>query len=225
VANENKIMGALFEDSLPKLQQDFPGLRYEKGGEQKRQMEEMRSLGYGFLFASIVIFGLLAVAFRSYIQPFIIMTAIPFGLVGAIMGHIIMGFDLSLISMMGIVALAGIVVNDSLILIVATNKYVGEGYSAFEAIELGAKRRFRPIILTSVTTFLGLTPMILETSVQARFLIPMAISLGFGVLFATAIVLVLVPCVYLALEDSKAGILGLLPSSGVADLDSEKSST
>ena len=159
--------------------------------------------------ALLAMFGLLAVAFKSYVRPIIIMLAIPFGLVGAIVGHVIMGFDLSMISMMGIVALSGIVVNDSLILIVAIDRTRSEGASAFEAAVAGGIRRFRPILLTSITTFLGLAPMIMETSVQARFLIPMAVSLGFGVLFATVITLVLVPAVYLTLEDVLAKVRAL----------------
>jgi multidrug efflux pump subunit AcrB len=146
---------------------------------------------------------LLAIAFRSYGQPAIIMTVIPFGIVGAILGHMMLGYDLSMISMMGVVALSGVVVNDSLILIVAINTFREEGMSAKQAMIAGGLRRFRPIILTSLTTFFGLMPMIFETSMQARFLIPMAISLGFGVLFATAIMLVLVPAIYAIFEDFK----------------------
>ncbi|MFW6054041.1 MAG: efflux RND transporter permease subunit, partial [Persicimonas sp.] len=152
----------------------------------------------------LVMFGLMAIAFRSYLQPFVIMFAIPFGFVGALAGHLLMGYDLSLISMMGIVALSGVVVNDSLVLIAAINDYRREGADVLEAVASGGARRFRPILLTSLTTFLGLTPMILETSVQARFLIPMAVSLGFGVLFVTVIALLIVPAAYMAVEDVKA---------------------
>jgi multidrug efflux pump subunit AcrB len=129
------------------------------------------------------------------------MAAIPIGLVGAVAGHIVMGFELSIISMMGIVALSGVVVNDSLVLIVAANRARQSGASAFESIISAALRRFRPILLTSLTTFFGLLPMIFETSVQARFLVPMAVSLGYGVLFVTFIVLGLVPSFYLVVED------------------------
>ena len=209
VGNANKIVGSMLADYLPELQQRYPGLSYELGSQQNSQRRSVSSLGKGFLMALVAMFGLLAVAFKSYVRPIIIMLAIPFGLVGAIVGHVIMGFDLSMISMMGIVALSGIVVNDSLILIVAIDRTRSQGASAFEAAVAGGIRRFRPILLTSITTFLGLAPMILETSVQARFLIPMAVSLGFGVLFATVITLVLVPAVYLALEDAleKVGAL------------------
>ncbi len=148
-------------------------------------------------------FSMLAVAFRSYTQPLLVMSAIPFGMVGAVWGHVVMGFSLSLMSMMGLIALSGVVVNDSLILIVSINRYRDEGMSIWEAVVAGGARRFRPILLTSLTTFFGLAPMILETSVQARFLVPMAVSLGFGVLAATMIMLLIVPCSYLILEDAR----------------------
>ena len=161
----------------------------------------MESMIRGFLMALFLIYTLLAVPFRSYLQPFIVMSAIPFGFVGAILGHLIMGFDLSILSMFGMVALTGVVVNDSLLLISFINTKREEGKELREAIVEAAKRRFRPIILTSLTTSLGLTPIILEKSMQAQFLIPMAVSLGFGILFATFITLLLVPSLYLVLED------------------------
>jgi multidrug efflux pump subunit AcrB len=131
------------------------------------------------------------------------MSAIPFGMVGAVWGHVVMGFSLSLMSMMGLIALSGVVVNDSLILIVSINRFREGGMSTWEAVVAGGARRFRPILLTSLTTFFGLAPMILETSVQARFLVPMAVSLGFGVLAATMIMLLIVPCAYIILEDAR----------------------
>ena len=159
------------------------------------------SLGMGFALAMMVIYALLAIPFGSYIQPLIIMVSIPFGIVGAVLGHIMMGYSLSVISMMGVVALSGVVVNDSLVLIDFSNRRRREGKSALEAVHSAGVRRFRPIILTSLTTFGGLAPMIFETSLQARFLIPMAISLGYGILFSTVIVLLLVPCLVLIVED------------------------
>jgi len=155
----------------------------------------------GFILAMFVIFALLAIPFRSFTQPFIVMSAIPFGIVGALIGHLVLGYDLSMISIFGIVALAGIVVNDSLVMIDFINRNKEEGLTVREAIIESGKRRFRPIILTSLTTFFGLMPMMLERSIQAKFLVPMAISLGFGVLFATVITLVLIPALYLILED------------------------
>jgi multidrug efflux pump subunit AcrB len=190
--------------------EDFPGLAYSLEGEQKAQRETMSNLAKGFGFALVAIFVLLAVVFRSYVQPIIIMVVIPFGFVGAVVGHVTMGYDLSLMSMMGVVALSGVVVNDSLILIDAVNQFRREGMSRAEALVAGGTRRFRPILLTSLTTFFGLTPMILETSVQARFLIPMAISLGFGVLLATVICLVLVPAVYAIIDDLASAFARLL---------------
>ena len=150
----------------------------------------------------MVIYALLAVAFRSYIQPLIVLIAIPFGIVGAVLGHIILGYDLSLISLMGVIALSGVVVNDSLIMIDYANRNRRDS-SALEAILQAGVRRFRPIMLTTLTTFGGLIPIIFETSLQAQYIIPMAISLGFGILFATAINLVLVPCIYVILDDFK----------------------
>ncbi|MFP4597685.1 MAG: efflux RND transporter permease subunit [Persicimonas sp.] len=204
VTSGNEVTESLEENYLNEFMADFPGLTYDLGGEQQEQREALGSLAQGFLVALLVMFGLMAIAFRSYLQPFVIMFAIPFGFVGALAGHLLMGYDLSLISMMGIVALSGVVVNDSLVLIAAINDYRREGADVLEAVASGGARRFRPILLTSLTTFLGLTPMILETSVQARFLIPMAVSLGFGVLFVTVIALLIVPAAYMAVEDVKA---------------------
>ncbi len=199
--NANQVVASLTKNELPKLLRDVSGLSYKMGGEQREQADALGSLAVGFALALLVMGGLLAVAFRSYVQPLLVMTAIPFGVVGAIWGHAIMNFDLSIMSMMGIVALSGVVVNDSLILIVAVNRYREEKKPIWEAVMAGGVRRFRPILLTSLTTFFGLVPMIVETSVQARFLIPMAISLAFGVIFGTVILLVLVPATYLMLED------------------------
>jgi multidrug efflux pump subunit AcrB len=151
--------------------------------------------------ALIVIYALLAIPFRSYVQPMIVMSAIPFGAVGAILGHLLMGYNLSLVSVMGIIALGGVVVNDALVMIDYANTRRREGETAFEAMVSAGVRRFRPILLTTVTTFGGLAPMIFETSRQARFLIPMALSLGYGILFATAITLLLVPSLYIIIDD------------------------
>ncbi|NOY91088.1 MAG: efflux RND transporter permease subunit, partial [Deltaproteobacteria bacterium] len=200
-ANGNQVVTSLRARELPQLMADVPGLSWEMGGEQKAQAETLESLKNGFQIALIVMFAMLAIVFRSYSQPALVMLAIPFGMVGAIWGHLFMGFGLSIISMMGVVALAGVVVNDSLVLVDAVNTFNKSGMSLHDAVIAGGTRRFRPILLTSLTTFFGLTPMILETSLQARFLIPMAISLAFGVLFATAITLMIVPSFYLVLED------------------------
>jgi multidrug efflux pump subunit AcrB len=142
--------------------------------------------------------------FRSYVQPMIVMSAIPFGIVGATFGHVIMGFNLGLLSLFGIVALSGVVVNDSLIMIDLINRERAEGIALAQVIRDSVTRRFRPIMLTTLTTFFGLVPMLMEKSLQARFLIPMAISLAFGVAFATMITLILVPSLYMILEDIRS---------------------
>ena len=202
-ANATKVLEVLEGGFLAELMARHQGLAYSLEGEQRWQRESLDSLRTGLIFALIVIYAMLAVAFRSYVQPIVVIFAIPFGLVGATLGHLIMGYDLSLMSMMGMVALSGVVVNDSLVLIHATNENREKGNSALESITAAGARRFRPILLTSLTTFCGLAPMIFETSVQAQFLIPMAISLGFGILFVTFIALLLVPALYLIVEDTK----------------------
>jgi multidrug efflux pump subunit AcrB len=199
----DEVMAALEESSLPDIVARHPGLSYGSEGRQKDMEESIASLGSGFVIAMLAIYALLAVPFKSYVQPVIIMVSIPFGLVGAVLGHLLMGYSLSVMSLMGVVALSGVVVNDSLILIEFANREVENGANPHEAISLAGVRRFRPIMLTTITTFGGLAPMIFETSRQARFLIPMALSLGYGILFATAISLILVPCLYLIVEDIK----------------------
>ncbi len=201
--NANKVMAALQKDALPEVMKQYPGLTWGLGGQQKQQAESLGALGLGFFLAMVLMFALMAIPFRSYVQPLIIMVAIPFGFVGAVGGHVLLGYDLSIMSMMGFVALSGVAVNDSLVLISAINEFRrGEGMSPLEAAVAAGARRFRPIMLTSITTFLGLAPMILETSMQARFLVPMALSLGFGVLFSTFVTLFLVPSFYLILDDA-----------------------
>ncbi len=196
-----QVQAALNSTLLPELVREYPGLSHGYQGRQADMKESMQSLIGGFVLSMMAIYFLLAVPFRSYSQPLIVMVAIPFGIVGAVLGHLLMGYNLSLMSMMGIVALAGVVVNDSLVLIDYANRQRLEGIGAVDAIQIAGLRRFRPIILTTLTTFGGLAPMIFETSRQARFMIPMALSLGFGILFATIITLILVPCLYLLIED------------------------
>jgi len=198
-----QVVAALREEVLPQLMVDYPGLTWSFQGSQAEMRRSTETLWGGFGLAIFVIYALLAIAFKSYAQPLIVLCAIPFGVIGAVIGHIIMGFDLSLISMMGIVALSGVVVNDSLIMTDYANRHRGDE-GPFSAIHMAGIRRFRPIVLTTLTTFGGLTPILLETTLQAQHLIPMAISLGFGIVFATAIILVLVPCFYMALEDIKS---------------------
>jgi multidrug efflux pump subunit AcrB len=214
--NANEIIAQIEARELPQLLADIPGLEYSFGGRQERQDETLRSLATGYILALVAMFSMLAIVFKSYGQPILVMLAIPFGIVGAVWGHVMMGWfvwdhvQLSLISMLGITALSGVVVNDSLILIVAVNRNRGRGMGIWDAVVAGSARRFRPILLTSLTTFFGLVPMILETSFQARFLVPMAVSLGFGVLAATPLLLLMVPCSYLVLEDARHAGMNLL---------------
>jgi multidrug efflux pump subunit AcrB len=193
-------VGAYTAEVLDKLATRYPGVAYDFEGEQEDQANSVREIGIGFLFALVGMYVLIAIPLKSYWQPLIIMSVIPFGLVGAIAGHVLLGLNLSIMSMCGIVALAGVVVNDSLVMVDFVNRHRSESSVEAAARDAGV-RRFRAILLTSLTTFAGLMPMLLETDVQARFLIPMAVSLGFGILFATVITLFLVPCVYLILED------------------------
>ena len=209
-ANADEINKDLDANVLQSLIQNYPGLQYRFSGERRERNESLGSLRRNFLIAMLAIYGLLAVQFRSYSQPLIVMSAIPFGIVGAIWGHVLMGivfqtkFNLSILSLFGIVALAGVVVNDSLIMIDLINRTRRSGVALDQVIRESATRRFRPIMLTTLTTFAGLAPMLLEKSLQARFLIPMAISLAFGVMFATVITLFLVPSLYMILEDIKS---------------------
>lgn len=210
VANAEDILTDLKQTVLADLMADYPGLTYSLEGEEKERLDSMASMAVGFMLAQLAIYALLAIPFRSYSQPFLIMAAIPFGIVGAVVGHLVMGFNLSILSVFGIVALSGVVVNDSLLLIDQINRNLRAGRPLRQAVLESGTRRFRPILLTSLTTFFGLAPMITETSVQAQFLIPMAISLGFGIMFATGITLLLVPTLYLVLEDVRC-FLGMQP--------------
>lgn len=197
-----EILNDLEATELPRLKEEFPGLQYSFQGHQAEMADSMNSLKISFVFALLAIYTMLAIPFRSYILPLIIIVSIPFGIIGAIFGHILMGFDLSVLSILGIVAVSGIVVNDSLILLNYANELrLGNTESALQNIKAASIQRLRPILLTTLTTFFGLMPMILETSRQARMLIPMAISIGFGIMFATLITLVLIPSLYLVVED------------------------
>ncbi len=193
----------LVGDTLPALISRFPGLTYSFEGRQADNRKSIGSLKTGIPLVLIAIFAMLAVPFRSYAQPLIVMISIPFGVVGATIGHLIMGYQFSMIGVIGIVALSGVVVNDALILIDFANRMRHDHSSPLEAIVAAGVQRFRPIMLTTLTTFGGLMPMIFETSRQARFLVPMAISLGYGLLFATLITLLLVPSLYLIVEDCR----------------------
>ena len=183
----------LEEVIIPRLAAEDARLGFNFGGEQQEQQESFASIGRGFILALLVIYALLAIPFGSYVQPLIIMAAIPFGIIGALLAHLVMGLSLGLLSLFGIIGLSGVVVNDSLVMIDFINERRRNGVAAREAIVEGAKSRFRPIMLTSLTTFLGVAPLVFERSLQAQFLIPMAASLAFGILFATVILMLLVP--------------------------------
>jgi multidrug efflux pump subunit AcrB len=200
-ANANEIMAELRAHFFPQLMGNYPGLKVAQQGEQKKMREAFTPLMVGYPLALLGIFIVIATIFRSYAQPVVIMFTVPFGIIGAIIGHLVMGYDLSMISTFGMVALTGVVVNDAIVLIERVNENLAEGMPFFEAILAGGARRFRAIFLTSVSTVGGLAPLIMETDFQARFLIPMALSLAAGVAFATVLTLVLVPSLLVILSD------------------------
>ncbi len=186
---------------MPDLKARYPQVKFQLQGNSREQGEALFSLAKGLLFALFAIYTLLAIPLRSYSQPLIIMSVIPFGIVGAIVGHLLLGKAVSVLSICGIIALSGVVVNDSLIMVDFVNRARKEGHSLIEAAISAGTQRFRAIVLTSLTTFMGLLPIVFERSLQAQIVIPMAISLAFGILFATIITLLLVPSLYLILDD------------------------
>jgi multidrug efflux pump subunit AcrB len=200
-ANANEILADLSSGYFSELTRKYPGLYIALQGEQKKVRESFSSLYVGFPLALLGNFIIIAAMFRSYVQTFVIMVTVPFGIIGAMLGHMVMGYDLSLLSVFGIVALTGVVVNDAIVLIERINENLADGMPFLEAIQNGGARRFRAIILTTVTTVGGLAPLILETDMQARFLIPMALSLASGVAFATLLTLVLIPNLLVILND------------------------
>jgi len=213
------IVESILQNDAPTWLQMYPGLSINMDGELQEEIEFQQAMVYLGMLSMLVIFGLMAVAFKSYWQPFLVLTAVPFGLMGAIFGHWILGWQVSMFSIMGVIACAGVVVNDNLVLIDRINNLRAEGLDLESALLQGATDRFRPIILTSVTTFVGLIPIMLETSVQAQFLIPMVVSLSFGVMFATGVTLVLVPALYL-LGDDIGKLFGALSRKGAKALAS-----
>ena len=222
-ASPGAVNARLSDTVMPALVARHPGLGWGFQGDQKKQADLLRSLAGGFAVALFLIYALMAVPLKSFTQPLLIMTAIPFGVVGAVAGHMLTGFDLSILSLFGVVALAGVVVNDNIVLVDWINQRREQHDSLFDAVRTAGAARLRPILLTSLTTFGGLTPLLLEKSVQARFLVPMAVALGFGVMFATLVSLVLVPALYLVLDDLRraAGgawrwLYGRRPADGTA---------
>ena len=198
------VMADIKAKLVTKLQEKYPTVVFDVGGEQEERNSSFISLGIGLLFSCFVIYGLLAIPLKSYLQPMVIMSVIPFGAVGAIVGHYVLDVQLMFFSALGIVALAGVVVNSSLVLVDYANRQRREGLDAFAAISKAAVVRFRPIILTSVTTFVGLIPLMTTTTPATGPFLPIAISLAWGVLFATVITLLLVPCLYMMIEDLMA---------------------
>lgn len=197
------VLNADLNEFLNELMNKYPGVSYSLEGEAREQADSFSSLGWGLIFVFFIIYCLLAIPFKSYVQPLIVMSVIPFGAIGAILGHWIMGMDLTIMSILGLMALIGVVVNDSLVLVDFINAKVRLGEKVQSAVLVAAQSRFRPVMLTSLTTFIGLMPLLFEKATQAQFLIPMAVSLGFGIIFATFITLILVPINYLLVDDMK----------------------
>jgi len=202
--SSGQIMTDLKHGFLAGLSQRFRDVHWDVSGSQKDQKELIDTMIRGFILAILGIYALMAIPFRSYVQPLMVISAIPFGLIGAILGHFLLGLDISLLSLSGMIAVSGVVVNDNLVLVDYINRACAQGMPVAQAIRQAGASRFRPILLTSLTTFAGLTPLMMEKSVQAQFLIPMAVSLAFGVMFATTVSLLLIPCAYHILEDFKA---------------------
>jgi len=203
LANAQEIADDLAATFLPELKRRFPTVDYSTEGQSRQTQESLDSLKIGFPLALIGIYLILATIFHSYVQPVVIMVTIPFGLIGAAYGHLLFGISLTMMSLFGMVALAGIVVNDAIVLIEAVNTRIAEGATVMDALREGGKRRFRAIFLTTLTTFAGLTPIILEKSMQAQFLIPMAIAIAFGVAFATLLTLIVIPCLLAMVNDAR----------------------
>jgi multidrug efflux pump subunit AcrB len=201
VVEPDRIVNEVVEEFFPELFERYPSVKYRLDGMSIESVNMQNDLFTGFAVALFGIYALLAIPLRSYMQPLIIMSVIPFGVIGAVAGHIIMDMAISMMSIFGIIALSGVVVNDSLILVDFINRAVNEGKSVLSAVIDAGSSRFRAILITSLTTFFGIFPMLLETSAQAQFVLPMAVSLAFGIVFATVISLIVVPCLYLMLDD------------------------
>jgi multidrug efflux pump subunit AcrB len=196
-SNPRMVVNDIVAKQLPSLRERYAGLQMKLDGELAEEAQFLGAMLRDIGLSMLIVYALMAVAFRSYWQPVLVLTAVPFGIMGAIFGHAIFDWQISMFSLLGVIAAAGVVVNDNLVLIDRINQLRARGHDLLEAIIQGSHDRFRPIILTSLTTFVGLLPIMAETSVQAQFLIPMVISLAFGVLFATGVTLLLVPCLYL----------------------------
>ncbi|MEZ5567807.1 MAG: efflux RND transporter permease subunit [Halioglobus sp.] len=201
IVEPDEVISDVEKNVMPGLLKKYPGLRYAVSGMAEEEAKMAKSMVIGFALSLFGIYALLAIPTKSYLQPLIIMGVIPFGMIGAIFGHWVTGYPLSMMSLMGVIALSGVVVNDSLILVDFVNKSIASGTERFAAVVEAGMRRFRAILLTSLTTFFGLVPMLLEDSIQAEQMIPMAISLAYGIVFATVITLLLIPSLYMILDD------------------------
>ena len=204
VTTGNAVKSSLEGGVLPNIQREIPGATFTFGGQQRQQRKAQSSLLIGFLLALFAIYALLAIPFRSYLQPLVIMSTIPFGWIGALLGHLLLDIQLGLLSIYGIVGLSGVIVNDALVMLDFANEERAKGRDWPNALVRAGQMRFRPILLTSLTTFLGLFPIIIEQSVQAQFLIPMAVSLGVGIVFGTAVLMMIVPSIAM-LQDRAVG--------------------
>jgi multidrug efflux pump subunit AcrB len=203
MVQKDRIQKELEKNYFPKLKEKYPDINFGFSGGFTGQNEFMQSMLSGLAKGLVVIYILFAVAFRSYFKPFIIFTALPFGYMGAVLGHMFFGMNISIYSIMGILAAFGVVINDNLVLMDYIGRLRKQGYDTIRAVETAAEERFRAIFLTSFTTFIGLVPLMMETSVQAQFLKPTVISLAFGVLFATVITLFLVPMLYISFSNAR----------------------
>ncbi|MGV6852532.1 MAG: efflux RND transporter permease subunit [bacterium] len=198
-----KLVRDISSKDIPEILKRYPGVHYKLAGASLEQKKMISEIMWSFLAALFLIYGLIAIPLKSYAKPVVVMSAIPFGIVGAIIGHLLLGKAASMMSAFGIIALAGVVVNDSLVMVDFINRGQSEGMKRYNAVKHAGIQRFRAIVLTSLTTFVGVVPIYFETSLQAQFIIPMAISLGFGILFATVITLFLIPSLYLIAADIK----------------------
>jgi multidrug efflux pump subunit AcrB len=229
VATSSEVNAIIETELIPPLQEKYGDLLISSGGEQRQQSDAQSALGQALGIALFIIYALLALVFRSYVQPIVVMVAIPLGLIGAVAGHYIMGIPLTILSIFGIIGLAGVVINNSLVMVDVYNEYIAQGMDVREAVVQGTKQRFRPILLTSLTTFLGVYPLIMETSLQAQFLIPLAVSIGYGVLFGTIIIVLTVPAVFMAqyyISSGLSAVIGAFSAepdpSGVQDTKADK---
>lgn len=218
-----EVVRQIREQHMQPILDNYPSVSFQLEGASQDEAEATSSLAIGFVLALFAIFALMAIPLKSYSQPLIIMSVIPFGMIGAVIGHWIIGMPISILSLFGIIALAGVVVNDSLVMVDYVNQARRDGVKLRQAVQDAGSARFRAIILTSLTTFFGLLPIVLEKSLQAKMVIPMAISLAFGILFATVITLLLIPCLYLILDDTKRGFKTMLSWYGLAEKPAPKS--